>query len=171
MADFGLNYDIVTLQGYDALQRRLAAVQGAVGKDPQLMRQLGLQANREQLQMLYRQVTRRTGFAGRTIGLGEVTPVQVRTVARSYAVYIDRGTRAHVIAPRKAGGVLAWPTGAGARRLTGATRKGYAGSMAFARQVKHPGTKPRPFMVPGAERAVKMAGVLDRIVTVWNDAA
>jgi hypothetical protein len=169
MADVGLNYDIVTLQGYQALQRRLSAIdpKGALG--PPFMRQLGLQANREQISLLYHQVTRRTGFAGRTITTEGVTATQAATVARSYAVYLDRGTRPHVIRPNKAK-VLAWAASGSGRRATGATRKGYKGAMVFARAVHHPGTKPYPFMVPGAERAVAQSGLADKIVAAWNAA-
>lgn len=168
---FGANYDAVTLKGYDALQRRLAAVGGlARGGDAGLMRQLAMQANREQRKLLYSQVTRRTGFAGRTIGVADVTPTQAATVARSYAVYIDRGTRPHVISPRRAS-VLAWAADASGRRATGATRKGYQGAMVFARQVHHPGTKPRPFMLPGAQLAVAQAGLSGPIIAAWNGAA
>ncbi len=48
MANFGGQYDAVTLQGYQHLQHRLAAIdpKGAFGS--QFMRQLGMQANREQ---------------------------------------------------------------------------------------------------------------------------
>ena len=170
MADFGLNYDLATLKGYDALQRRLNAIRPGQALGAGILRQLAMQANREQVSLMYHQVTRRTGHAGQLIGLGDITPTQAATVARSYAVYIDRGTAPHIIRPRRAS-VLAWAGDATGRRATGRTRKGYKGPMVFARQVHHPGTKARPFMVPGAQRAVTQANLADKVITAWNEAA
>lgn len=163
----------MTLQGYDSLQRRFAALQGSVG-DPQLMTLLGLAAVREQ--KLLEAKHRRTGNTGRTIRLAEVTADTAKTVVGGAGVYLERGTRPHVIVPRKAT-VLAWAKGeAGGqfRRLSGRTRSGVArANMIFARRVHHPGTKADPFMVPGAQKALLGAGLAvgKAIVELWNKAA
>jgi len=102
---------------------------------------------------------------GRSIGLGSVTPTVVNTVASaSYAVFVEFGTRAHDIVPRvkKA---LRFAIGGNAR-LSGTPRTG--GPVQFAKRVRHPGSKPRPFMVPGAQKAVGGLGLKDTIVRLWN---
>jgi HK97 gp10 family phage protein len=49
-----------------------------------------------------------------------------------YATYVNRGTRPHVIMPKKAK-MLRFPN--------------KAGEIVFANKVNHPGTKPQPFML------------------------
>lgn len=75
---------------------------------------------------------------------------------KEYARFVEEGTRPHEIRPRTKK-VLAWPTGgrsaAGLGRGPQGTRKG-KGVLAFARVVKHPGTKG----VHMAQRAVDEKG-------------
>lgn len=118
-------------------------------------------------------VPRRTGMLHRTIRLGPVdeTRQSVSVIAggtRSvgYAEAVERGTRPHVILPRKKK-ALAW---GGARRLSGSLRSG-ARPTNFARRVNHPGTKARPYLRPGAERALRDVGLADQVVLTWNRAA
>jgi hypothetical protein len=42
--------------------------------------------------------------------------------------------------------------------------------MAFAKEVHHPGTKKQPFLIPGAQEAIRQVGA-EAIVDAWNDAA
>jgi hypothetical protein len=81
---------------------------------------------------------RRTGYLASTIvkevGDGEAS---IDALA-SYAVYVVKGTRPHVIRPVNAS-VLAFEAS--------------DGSMVFAHMVNHPGTKPNPFMQEAAEDA------------------
>jgi hypothetical protein len=64
-----------------------------------------------------------------------------------YALFVDQGTRPHVITPRKPGGLLVfyWPK---------------VGHMVFLRSVKHPGNRAYQFLMKGLERALG----------VWNRA-
>jgi HK97 gp10 family phage protein len=55
----------------------------------------------------------------------------------SYASYVEDGTQAHVIEPKRAK-ALAWEGSDGPR---------------FARRVNHPGTRPHPFMGPALQQA------------------
>lgn len=62
------------------------------------------------------------------------------------AAWTDRGTRPHVIVPRRAGGVLRFPRFGPARRpVTGAPARGRrrfsGGGYVFARKVRHPGNR------------------------------
>jgi hypothetical protein len=67
----------------------------------------------------------------------------------NYAMFVEMGTRPHVITPRRAR-VLAWKTGSAGGYVTSASGRRYykAGTvgMRFARKVNHPGTRPQPFM-------------------------
>lgn len=162
-----------SLQGYEALQRRFAAL-GAGVASPQLMALLGAAAVREQ--KLLEAKHRKTGNTGRTIRMAEVTADSVKTVVGGAGPFIERGTKPHIITPRAAK-ALAWaegPSGGAFRRLSGRTRKGVtAANMVFAKRVKHPGTKADPFMVPGAKRALEGAGLAigRAVVELWDHAA
>jgi hypothetical protein len=150
------------LQGGPQLRRRLIAI-GEAPKD--ILRNVGLQAVREAKIL----VPRRTGNLGRTIRIGSLTAdhVEVRAGGTSqvgYAAAVEFGTRAHIIVPRRAS-VLAW---GGERTLGGRLRKG-ARATRFARRVNHPGTRAKPFLIPGLEKALKLVGLAD-LVTRWNRA-
>lgn len=115
-------------------------------------------------------VPRKTGNLDRSIRAGAVTGDSARILAGGvggvgYAAAVEFGTGPHVIVPRRAK-VLAW---GGNRRLSGTLRKG-AKAEHFAMRVNHPGSRAKPYLVPGARRAMKEAGV-GPIVKAWNDAA
>jgi hypothetical protein len=165
----GINYDLATLRGYDALQRRFHAI-GTL--DATFMRDLGGQAIREQKKLLYTEaVTRRTGHSGQLITLENVTETSASTVARGTAVFADTGTRPHEIRPN-AKKALRWAVSSSKGfRLTGVPKAGSVVQWAFAKVVHHPGTKPHPYMVRGAKMAIAGAGLTDRIIAKWNGAA
>jgi hypothetical protein len=147
----------VTVKGIPELQTRLSRIKPS----PDLMRNLGLSAIREQKLL----VARKTGNLGRSIGLGSITPTAVVTRATAaYAVFVEFGTKAHDIVPRVRKALRFAPGGSG--RLSGAPRSG--GPVVFAKRVRHPGTRAQPFMVPGARKAVEGAGFRDTIVKLWN---
>lgn len=136
----------------------------AIGPNPDLMRQLALTAIAEQKRL----VPRRTGNLARSIGIASVTATVAETVATAnYAAFVELGTKAHEIVPR-ARKALRFAVG-GAATLSGRPRSG--SSVVFAKRVRHPGTKPHPFMIPGARAAVEHAGFHDVIVRQWNEAA
>lgn len=114
-----------------------------------------------------RRVPRKTGNLQRNIVPGAVSADHAVVEARTnYAAPVEFGQKPHVIVPknRKA---LAW---GGDRRLSGRLRTGSEPTH-FAKRVHHPGAKPKPYLVPGAEAALKKAGILAGIVTRWNRAA
>lgn len=116
-------------------------------------------------------VPRKTGNLDRTIRLGPVNDERALIYAGGirnvgYAAYVEFGTGPHVIVPKRAK-VLAW---GGNRRLSGTLRSG-AKATNFARKVNHPGTRKKPYLVPGAKAAMRKAGLRDAIVKAWNDAA
>ena len=152
---------MIHVEGSRELEARLRAVQRT---PKQMLGRLGLRAVREQKRL----VPRKTGNLGRTIHLGSVTTTSATTVAGArYAAAVEYGTKPHEIRPRRAK-ALRFPAKGSPTTLGGRVKKG--GAFAFAKVVRHPGTKPQPFMVPGAEAAIRTEGV-DVIVTAWNDAA
>lgn len=150
---------MASLIGYQQLQARFHALTG-VG-DASLMKAFGAAAVREQKLLVHR----KTGMTGRSIHVASVTPTSVTIEAGFAAPFLEFGTKPHTITPQVAR-VLAW---GGARRLSGTLRAG-ASATHFAMIVHHPGTKPYPFMIPGAKTAIAKTGA-DAIVAVWNGAA
>ncbi len=152
-----------SLSGGKALEARFKAM----GQAPKVMLgQLGIRGVREAKLL----VPRRTGNLGRTIRIGARTARYVEVKAGGvrevgYAAAVEFGSKAHVIVPRKAK-ALAW---GGARTLGGRLRSG-ASADHFARRVRHPGTKAKPYLRPGLHKALQQLG-LDDIVKAWNGAA
>lgn len=112
---------------------------------------------------------KKTGMLQRSIGPGRLIGTTAQVVATAaHAVYLEKGTRAHLIRPRNAR-VLAWNNQPGATRLSGALRSGVAPNV-FARLVRHPGTQAAPFLEPAAKQALAEIDA-DPIVQAWNGAA
>ena len=154
------------LTGYTQLQAKLHAISSPAATKG-IMQLLGLSAIREQKLL----VRRKTGTTGRTIHLAEVTATTALTVAGGAGIYLEQGTRPHLITPNAAK-ALRWASSSSMGfRLSGkpSSAKGNSIGWAFAKVVHHPGTRPYPFMLPGAELAVQKAG-LDPIVGAWNAA-
>lgn len=158
------------LQGYEQLRRRLVAISGAQGSS-QVMRMLGLAAVREQKLLVHR----KTGTTGRTIRVGTVTPTSVTTIAGGAAAFLEDGTRPHLITPKAAMALRFAAPGVGVtlagRVRTGEARRLGKGAFVFAKVVHHPGTRPYPFLLPGAKLAVQKSGLTDAIVERWNQAS
>jgi hypothetical protein len=156
--------------GAQALQRRLHALQN-MKLGPKVLRTLALSTVREAKIL----VPRRTGNLGRSIHVASVTATNAIVEAGAgYAGFVEFGTRPHEITPR-ARKALRWAaTGAGAR-FTGSPRKaalrGALGGVRFATRVHHPGTRPHPFLLAGAKRAVAKSHLMDVVVSEWNGAA
>lgn len=152
--------------GGKQLSRRLHAISDGHG----ILKKLQLDTTAEAKRL----VPRKTGNLGRTIQPGMLTNRDALVVARArYARYVELGTRPHVIRPRNAS-VLRFPANGTAVTLSGRARTGAVragGAYAFAKEVHHPGTKPQPFLVPGARKAVERGGLKDVVIGLWNQAA
>ena len=158
------------MDGTDSLMKRFAAL-SSDNPTKLILGQFGLLAVRYAKEE--HRSHRKTGNLDRTIRVDEVNVKgrYVRVVAGGtnnvgYAVYLERGTRPHVIFPvrKKA---LAW---GGPRRLSGSLRSGGRATN-FAKRVNHPGTRAYPYMLPAARRALRDVGLKSQIIKVWNDAA
>lgn len=78
---------------------------------------------------------------GHITASGKTWATGVFEATSEHAVFVDEGTKPHVIRP-KAGKYLAFP--------------GKSGGTVFAREVNHPGTKPDGFFERGVDAAVKV---------------
>lgn len=145
------------VQGLDDLIRRLEAI----GEPHPELRALQIKTVAEAQKIVHR----KTGHLQRSIVPGAISAKSAQVEARTpYAGFEERGTRPHVIRPKNKK-ALAW---GGARRLTGTLRSGSSATN-FATVVNHPGTKPHPYLLPGARKAA--AALKDVVVKLWNDAA
>jgi hypothetical protein len=153
----------MSLQGKRELQRRLKAI----ADTSEMLRGIQL----ETIAGAKARVPRKTGHLGRSIVPGAVSDTSALVEARTpYAAAVEFGSKPHVIKPKRAS-VLAWPGSAKNRRLSGRARTGTGrGDMVFAKSVRHPGTKPHPYLIPAALAAAKKRGV-ELIVERWNKAA
>lgn len=150
------------VQGLPQLQARMRAI---TPQKSGLMQKLAFATVAEAKRL----VPRKTGNLGRSIHVVSFSATEARVEASAkYAVFVERGTKAHEITP-KARKALRFAATAAGRRLTGTPRKG--ADVVFAKRVHHPGTKPQPFMLPGAQKAIQKAGLASQIVKDWNAAA
>jgi hypothetical protein len=62
-----------------------------------------------------------------------------------YGGFVEFGTKPHTIRPKKPGGYLVFTVG---------------GTKVFARQVKHPGSAPRPYVMPAFRAWVDSLGTM-----------
>lgn len=79
-----------------------------------------------------------------------IGPGEARWFPRAkYAPFVEFGTKPHIIRPVRAK-VLAWKRGGSAGYVTAASGRQYykktQGTYVVAQEVRHPGTKPKPFM-------------------------
>lgn len=156
---------MTVLMGMGTLERKILALSGPAAP-AQIMTLLGLGTVREAKLMVHR----KTGNTGRTIHLAEVDGSHALVTAAGAAIYLEDGTKPHLITPNAAK-ALRWASSSSAGfRLSGkpSSAKGGVIGWRFAKVVHHPGTRPYPFMKPGAIAALQSAGVAEPILTVFN---
>ena len=103
----------------------------------------------------------KVAFWGRGSERGMVLKIEIGTDDEIYG-YVDKGTKPHIIRPKRPGGVLAFPSVSTPKTKPGRLRSGYGRkgkTIVFAREVHHPGTKARDF---GGQIKKKMEPVLER---------
>lgn len=167
------------LDGVPELKARITAIK----PDRALMHSLALQVTAEAKRL----VPRKTGNLGRSILIGHVTSdsAEVKATAR-YALYVEAGTKKHVIKPKNKKSLFFPSQQALTDRLgkrakirfrksgsvTSGTLRRY-GNAAFvhAKQVNHPGTKKQPFMAPAIRTVGKSIGLAAKVIEAWNKAA
>lgn len=173
------------VEGLRALQRRLEAV----ASTPQILLEEWQTRTVEEAKNRHRP-NKKTGMTSASIQTGQRSRDDAEVTAGGAAVYLEYGTEPHPITPRR-GKILAWPAVAGGRTLSGrGTARAKAGNVRpihiktgrsaigpnsgtyrYARSVQHPGTKPSPFLVPGAKAALDKIDWPAKVVKRWNGAA
>jgi hypothetical protein len=153
----------MTVEGAHELGLRFKAVEKSTTGLP---RTLGLAVVAEAKRI----VPRKTGNLGRRIVVESASRETVVVRAKApYAAAVEFGTRPHIIRPRRAR-ALRFPAAGSQTTLGGRVKKG-KGSYAFARFVRHPGTRAQPYLIPGARAALSKHGFGNVIVSAWNEAA
>lgn len=154
-----------TIDGVDSLIARLNAI-----GDPRLGQDILRQIGDRTVLNAKTAVPRKTGNLGRSIQIIEATDEEVTVAAQaSYARAVEEGTQPHTITPR-AKKALRWAATASKRRLSGRPAKRARVRWAFAKWVRHPGTGPRPYLIPGARKALDDTDIGEAVVEVWNRA-
>lgn len=97
----------------------------------------------------------RTGKTRKSVRRGLVTTKRATVMASRVVDFLDAGTKAHTIVPKKAS-VLAFDRG---------------GTTIFAKRVNHPQTRGRRFKAAAATRALEKTDALAELTKLWNDAA
>lgn len=153
------------VEGLGDLLRRL----DAVASTPEILLEEWQTRTVEEAKNLH-QPNKKTGMTSASIQQGHRSKDDAEVTADGAAVYLEHGTKAHTIRPRRAR-MLAWAPDAANRRLSGRTRKGTKTSnMRFAHVVHHPGTKPYPFLEPGAKAALDKVDWPEEVIKRWNEA-
>lgn len=137
----------MSLQGADDLRRRIKALK-LVFKD------VGKRWGDNAANRMRPQVPVRSGRLRRSF---RVRASQRQASVRGHftAYFIDAGTKPHTIQPRQAR-MLAWSQG---------------GNTIFAKRVRHPGMRKRPFRAEAARKALRETAGAEQFVKGWNDAA
>lgn len=100
-------------------------------------------------------VPQRTGRLRRSFRVKNATQKRATVSGHFTAFFIDKGTQAHLIKPRRAER-LRWEQG---------------GRTIFARAVHHPRTRAQPFRDRAAKAGLRDAPIANDIIKAWNDAA
>jgi hypothetical protein len=126
----------------------------------------------------------KSGATRNSIKAGGLTKTYARIVAGGAALYLEKGTRPHVIRPRTKGALFfpsqqAVTARFGPRARIGFTRHGLnarstrrygSGAYVLTKMVRHPGQAATPFLVPSAEDAVRNVSGRE-IIDAWNRGA
>jgi hypothetical protein len=100
-------------------------------------------------------VPERTGRLRKSIRVKNNTQRKTTISAHFTASFVDAGTIAHNIEPKR-GSYLAWNSG---------------GRTIFARKVNHPGQRAKPFRARAAREALRRKPLANKIIEQWNRAA
>lgn len=155
------------IEGMDKLVRRLDAVAKSGREIPRVWAPMAVG-------LAKRRVARKTSYTGRTIRVVRVTDQEATIAVGGAGPYLEGGTRPHIIRPRRAK-MLRFPAAGTPVTLAGRVRTGAARRLgtkayAFARFVRHPGTRAQPFFFGSAREALSTVGV-GQIIERWNRAA
>lgn len=146
----------LVVKGFPELRARLSAISrpGAV---------IGAAWQKETTTRARSTAPARTGRGRASIHPGVVTPERADVRGAFWLIFIDRGTKAHVIEPK---------TVSGSKRGGPGTAKWlrfeWKGQTIFAKRVHRKRMKRRPFLTQAAQQALAGNTFADEIVKLWN---
>ena len=155
--------------GLNALDARLRAI-----ASPEMRRGFMGRLTLRTEAAMKRRIPRKTSTTSRSIHHGQITETKAEIIGNRNVIWLDTGTRPHIIRPvrRKA---LRWAAQPQGRRLSGAPRKaaqrGEFGGVRFATVVHHPGTRAQPYIDASVREALTKSDLADIIIERWNGAA
>jgi HK97 gp10 family phage protein len=143
------------------ISRLTEALQQAAQQSGITTQQVLIQAANHILAEMESRVPVKSGVLRNSLGVQVETDKVIigpRADQAPYAGFVEFGTKAHIIEPKKAGGVLVFNVG---------------GTKVFTRKVRHPGTKAQPYVRPAFEAWVDSLGTMaaEANVKVIKDAA
>jgi len=136
------------LKGGPQLRARLRAI-------GQSFKPLGKDWADEAAQLMRARVPVKTGRLQRSIRRRNASAKKATVVAHYSAYFVDAGTKAHDVEPKKAT-TLRWNDG---------------GNIRFAKKVHIPRVGPRPFRAQAAREALQRNDPLKNVIEAWNHAA
>lgn len=138
---------VATLQGAPQLKRRLRAIRA-------FFKPAGLAWADETVKVMRSSIPARTGATRRSVRRRNATEKKATVVSSHVAYFIDAGSKAHVIKPRKAAR-LVFEVG---------------GRTIFARKVNHPRIGARPFRKKAALEGLRRKPLVAALIKEWNAA-
>lgn len=138
---------MTVLRGARELRNRLHAMQQANARYPRTWAD-------EYIAVARPQIPFRTGKTRRSLEVRTADAEGAEIEGSQVAVFIDTGTRAHGIEPKRE--ALKFQKG---------------GRTIFARKVDHPGTRARPYRVRALGEALRRRPLDENIIDAWNGAA
>jgi len=137
-----------TLEGSTQLKARLKAIR-------ETFKPLGREWADEVVTVARPMVPVVTGRLRNSIRRKSATGRKATVVAHYSASFIDAGTKAHGIKPKRAAGLYFTD----------------AGQTVFAKKVDHPRTQARPFRVRAAQEGLRRHPLDEALIKQWNGAA
>lgn len=137
-----------SLKGTKQLNARLRAIK-------QTFKPAGREWAEEAVELMRSDVPQKTGRLRRSFRVKSATQRRAQVGGHYTAFFIDKGTKAHLIKPRKAPRLVFQ---AGGRTI-------------FARKVNHPATRAQPFRGRAAREALRRRPMAASLIRLWNKAA
>jgi len=145
----------LTVKGFPELRARLSAISTA---GPQILGKWQYST----VQNARTTAPSRSGRGRSSIHASNLTGTRAEVRGAFWLIFMDRGTKAHVIEPKGVSG-----SGRGGKSNTKVLRFEYKGETVFARKVNRRRMRRRPFLTKAAQDSLRAVGTSE-IVNLWN---
>lgn len=143
------------ISGFPELRARLSAVSTA---GPQILGKWQYST----VQKARTTAPSRSGRGRSSIHASKLTETRAEVRGAFWLIFMDRGTKAHVIEPKGISG-----SGRGGKGTTKALRFEWKGETVFARKVNRRRMRRRPFLTKAAQDSLRATGT-GEIINLWN---